>query len=94
MRITCPSCGGRKLKGERDEQTEVIEVRCLECDHEWLHDPWRCARCGEEMHAVRRPLLEKARGTQQSILGYNTVRLCPRCDPPEDRSVGWMSASE
>lgn len=92
MRITCPSCGGRKLKGERDEDTEVIHVVCLACGHAWTHDPWACPRCGEQMHAVRRPLLEKARGTQQSIIGYNTVRLCPRCDPPEDRSEGWLSA--
>ncbi len=45
------------------------------------------------MHAARRPLLEKARGTQQSIIGYRTVKLCPSCDEPEDRSEGWLSAS-
>lgn len=34
-----------------------------------------------------------ALGTQQSILGY-TPRLCLSCDPPEDRSDGWMSATD
>lgn len=28
------------------------------------------------MHVVCKPLLQKARGTQQSIIGFNTVKAC------------------
>ena len=45
------------------------------------------------MHPERKPLLQKARGTQQSIIGFRGEKVCPRCDPPEDRSPGWMSAT-
>jgi len=93
MRITCPSCGSGKLKGRRDEDTEVVHAVCQTCGHAWTHDPWACTRCGGRLHPERRPLLEKARGTQQSITGYRTVRVCPSCDPPEDRREGWMSAT-
>lgn len=94
MQVTCPSCGGRKLKGRRDDpRAEVVDVRCQECGHTWTHDPWACPRCRGRLHAERRPLLEKARGTQQSIIGYRTIRVCPSCDPPDDRSAGWMSAT-
>lgn len=33
--------------------------------------------------AVRMPLLQKARGTQQSIIGYRSAQKCPAC--------GWAS---
>ena len=45
------------------------------------------------MSDVRKPLLQKARGTQQSIIGYRTVKECPVCDRPQG-ATGWMSASE
>jgi hypothetical protein len=44
------------------------------------------------MEAVRKPLLQKARGTQQSIIGYTTAKTCPQCDR-EERREGWMSAT-
>lgn len=44
-------------------------------------------------HSERRPLLQKARGNQQSIIGYRIEKVCPVCDPPEDRGPGWMSAT-
>jgi predicted RNA-binding Zn-ribbon protein involved in translation (DUF1610 family) len=89
----CPNCGeAKRLQGARRD--EVVEIRCLACDHEWVHDPWGCPTCAGRMHPERRPLLQKARGTQQSIIGYRIEKVCPRCDPPEDRdSKGWMSAT-
>lgn len=94
MDISCPSCGGRKLKGRRDPPgAEVVQVHCQDCGHSWTHDPWACPSCGGQLHAERRPLLEKARGTQQSIIGYRTVRVCSACDPPPERGEGWMSAT-
>lgn len=94
MDISCPSCAGRKLKGRRDQpRAELVQVHCQDCGHAWTHDPWACPGCGGQLHAERRPLLEKARGTQQSIIGYRTVRVCPACDPPQQRGEGWMSAT-
>lgn len=76
----CPSCGERKqLRGKRDG--DVVHVTCQACKHQWTHDPWRCSRCGGSLEAVRRPLLQKARGTQQSIIGYSMLKHCPQCDP-------------
>lgn len=41
---------------------------------------------------VRKPLLQKARGTQQSIIGFRVAKECLQCDwePPED---GHLSAT-
>lgn len=99
--FTCPGCGeGKRLKGRREGadrrkgEEGVVHIRCLACEHEWVHDPWACPKCGERMHAERRELLQKARGTQQSIIGFRVDKVCARCDPPEDRSKpGWMSAT-
>lgn len=78
--FACPSCGARRnLEGRRDG--ELVHITCHECGTEWTHDPWACDSCGGRLEAVRRPLLQKARGTQQSIIGYNVIRVCPRCDP-------------
>jgi len=97
----CPECGETKnLKGRREtkshrerESDVAVHVHCQSCGHKWTHDPWVCPTCGGPMDAVREPLLQKARGTQQSIIGYRKVKRCPRCAPPEDRSAGWMSAT-
>jgi hypothetical protein len=91
MKLACPSCGSGKLRGRPDG--EVVHVTCKEGEHRWTHDPWACPTCGRQMYAARRPLLEKARGTQQSIVGYVTDKVCTHCDPPEDRLDGWMSAT-
>ncbi|MGB0872215.1 MAG: hypothetical protein ACPGWS_01600 [Solirubrobacterales bacterium] len=83
-KIECPSCGADKgLKGKREGNREgdVVNVTCGSCGHEFVHDPWECAKCGGRLDAVRRPLLQKARGTQQSIIGYNVLKVCPVCDP-------------
>lgn len=84
---------GRRERGARPGSEEVVRIRCLACEHEWAHDPWACPTCGDRMHPERKPLLQKARGTQQSIIGFRIEKVCPRCDPPEDRSAGWMSAT-
>lgn len=97
----CPQCGeAKRLKGRREnsdprkEDEVVVHIPCLECDHEWVHDPWACPTWGERMHPERRPLLHKARGTQQSIIGFRIEKVCHSCDPPEDRvTPGWMSAT-
>ncbi len=92
MKFACPECGETKrLRGERE--ADVVHISCQSCGHRWDHDTSACPNCGERMYAKRVPLLQKARGTQQSIIGFSTVKACPRCEPPEDRSPGWLSAT-
>jgi ribosomal protein L37E len=93
MKFECPNCGEtKKLRGQRDK--DLVHITCQTCGNQWTHDPWKCATCGGPLHERRKPLLQKARGTQQSIIGYNVVKECPRCDPPADQSTpGWMSAT-
>jgi hypothetical protein len=81
--IRCPRCNETKaLRGRRGN--DGIVVTCQSCGHEWLRDPDRCPTCGGDLHAFRVPLLQKARGTQQSVLGYNVQKRCLTCDgPPE-----------
>ncbi len=91
MTFTCPSCGAPKnLRGRRDG--ELVHITCGSCGHEWTHDPWARPTCGGRLEAVRKPLLQKARGTQQSIIGYRTAKACARCDR-EERREGWLSAT-
>lgn len=91
MRFECPGCGADKgLRGTRDG--DIVHVLCGGCGHAWDHDPWRCPTCGGRLEAVRKPLLQKARGTQQSIIGYRTAKECPRCDA-QARAEAWMSAT-
>ena len=82
--IACPECGEReRLRGEREG--EAITVRCEACDHVWRRDRDLCPGCGRRSVADRRePLIQKARGTQQSIIGYRIVHECWSC--------GWTSA--
>jgi len=81
--IRCPHCEETKaLRGRRGD--DGIVVTCQSCGHEWRRDPDRCPTCGDDLHAFRVPLLQKARGTQQSVLGYNVQKRCLACDgPPE-----------
>jgi len=77
--IACPSCGETSaLRGEQREG--VIWITCGECAHRWPRDPELCPSCGERAIADRRePLYQKARGTQQSIIGYRIVQECWSC---------------
>lgn len=92
--VACPECGEAdrsNLKPERRDKW--LQISCLTCGHEWDHNTELCPACGEaELAAVRMPLLQKARGTQQSIIGYRTARKCPACGwanegPPETSAV-------
>lgn len=79
MTIHCFACGERKrLKGERTESG--VRLRCEACGHEWERRPEVCDACGaDRVTVVRLPLIQKARGAQQSIIGYRTVRECLVC---------------
>jgi uncharacterized Zn finger protein len=91
MVIHCFQCGERKrLAGTRTPNG--VRLRCQACGHEWERHPGLCDACGaERVSVVRLPLIQKARGAQQSIIGYRTVRECAACGassgntkPPEN----------
>lgn len=84
--VECPECGETKaLKGERDGQ--IVTIVCQSCGHTWVRDPDVCPECGARRIVQRRmPLYQKARGTQQSIIGYSIARECQEC--------GWSSGGE
>jgi primosomal protein N' len=79
VELSCPECDeAERLSGERRDET--IWITCGACGHEWRRDRDLCPSCGERSVADRRePLFQKARGTQQSIIGYRIVQECFRC---------------
>lgn len=85
--ITCPACGeADDLRGETRDG--AIWIACGSCRTEWSRDPDRCEACGERTIADRRePLMQKARGTQQSIIGYRIVKECWACGWAEDSAT-------
>jgi RNA polymerase subunit RPABC4/transcription elongation factor Spt4 len=101
LEVVCPSCGEddrSRLKPKRESrrprhEDKRLQVTCRSCGHEWTHNTNLCPECREaELAPVRMPLLQKARGTQQSIIGYRTARKCPACGwtsegPPETNAV-------
>lgn len=82
IRIVCPSCGEsqrEQLKAERQGK-DAIFIACLTCGHVWQRHPDDCPSCGKRtLTSVRKPLIEKARGTQQSIIGYRIAKECAAC---------------
>lgn len=76
---TCPRCGEvERLRGAKDGSQ--IKITCESCDCEWIRDPDVCPTCGKRSMTDRRePLMQKARGTQQSIVGYRIVHECGSC---------------
>ena len=79
--LLCPQCGlDDHLSGERDG--EVIRITCAECEVSWDRDLQpKCPTCGnEDVRPVPKAIVQKARGTQLSIMGFETVYLCPGCD--------------
>ena len=83
IEIQCPKCGEREeLQGERREG--ALWITCESCKAEWLRDPDVCPQCRKRSVFDRRdPLIQNARGTQQSIIGYRILRECWAC--------GWRS---
>lgn len=77
--FVCPGCGeDQALRGEQREG--VIWVRGERCSHEWPRDRDICPKCGRRSMADQRePLFQKARGTQQSIIGYRILEECWIC---------------
>lgn len=77
--IACARCGEEeRLRGERRDET--IVVRCEACGNEWVRDREVCPGCGtRSLSDQREPLIQKARGTQQSIIGYRIVKECYSC---------------
>jgi uncharacterized Zn finger protein len=84
VKIECAKCGETKrLTGRREGRS--VFITCEACGHAWERHPDICPACGKRTISPRRmPLLQKARGTQQSIIGYWIAREC--------RSCGWASA--
>jgi transcription elongation factor Elf1 len=79
MKIACLACGEEKrLRGVRTDQG--IQVTCGACGRSWLRTPYTCPGCGAEtLTDTRVPILQKARGSQQSITGYRIVKECSAC---------------
>jgi hypothetical protein len=79
--LTCPRCGtDEQLVGERSG--EVIHITCDGCGLGWDRDiSPRCATCGrtDDVRTITEPVIEKARGTQLSIVGVTTTYLCETC---------------
>jgi Zn ribbon nucleic-acid-binding protein len=79
--VRCPSCGEQEeLHGRRSEGQ--ILLRCLRCGYDGPRAAVRrCQTCGGA-DVVERPkaLVERARGTQLSVVGYTTIGLCRVCD--------------
>jgi hypothetical protein len=79
--VRCPSCCEQEeLHGRRCEGQ--ILLRCLRCGYDGPRvAARRCRTCGGA-DVVERPkaLVERARGTQLSVVGYTTIGLCRVCD--------------
>lgn len=77
--LVCPECDEQDaLRGE--QRKGMIWIRCERCSHEWPRDRDVCPQCGERsISDQREPLFQKARGTQQSIIGYRIVQECWAC---------------
>lgn len=82
--IRCPKCGrDDELSGQREGETVV--VTCASCGNVWRRVPGRtCGECGGvDVQAVAYALVDKARGTQLSVLGLSHRLLCRECDADE-----------
>ena len=79
--IRCPACGeDERLSGERS--ADVITISCESCGATWERDPSAtCPRCGgKDLVSAPRSVVEKVRGDQITVVGYERVPLCRRCD--------------
>lgn len=94
IQIQCPQCGETdraRLRPKRER--ERIFITCETCDITWERHTDACPECGQRALVPKRmPLLQKARGTQQSIIGYYMAKECNSCGwsstgPPETSAV-------
>jgi predicted RNA-binding Zn-ribbon protein involved in translation (DUF1610 family) len=86
VEIKCPNCGeeDRSRMKPRREGGDRIVITCESCGTSWERNPDVCPRCGAGgLSPIRMPLYQKARGTQQSIIGFSIARECNEC--------GWQS---
>jgi hypothetical protein len=82
--LTCRTCGtDDHLRGEAEG--EQIRIHCDGCGATWFRNSTpRCDRCGsEDMLLEKRPVIDKSRGSQLSIVGYTDLVLCKTCDAEE-----------
>ena len=82
--IACPSC--EEKSNHRARRVDgTPRITCLSCGHEWTRSPYDCGKCGKQGALIpeRKPLYQKARGTQQSIIGFRIAKRCSNC--------GWVS---
>lgn len=82
--IACPSCGeAENLVGRRDDPAAtIIHITCGACANAWDRDTAkRCPRCGSsDLYGAPVAVIEKARGTQLSIVSTTPEYLCWTCD--------------
>jgi hypothetical protein len=79
--LHCPACGeDDDLRGETTD--EGIRIRCGSCGSSWLRDSIpTCATCGGSDIVMRpRTMTQFSRGTQLSVVGWQEVPVCVRCD--------------
>lgn len=85
LEVRCPNCGEddrSRMSAERIDG--VPHITCNSCGRQWTRDFYDCPSCGEKsLTPVRKPLYQKARGTQQSIIGFRIAKQCSSC--------GWVS---
>lgn len=82
--VRCPQCGeDEELSGRRTDGDIVLT--CHRCGHVGPRAAQRrCGTCGGS-DVVERPkaVVERARGTQLTVVGYSTIGLCRTCDEQE-----------
>jgi predicted RNA-binding Zn-ribbon protein involved in translation (DUF1610 family) len=82
--VRCPACGEEEdLSGRRENGG--ITLTCHSCGYVGPRTAQRiCPTCGGS-DVVDRPkaVVERARGTQLTVVGYTTIGLCRACDREE-----------
>jgi hypothetical protein len=89
--LSCPTCRtDEHLEGIRDG--DVIQITCRACGLTWERDPSpTCRECGtrDDIQTVSRPVIQKARGSQLSIVGMQVVHLCYPCFRIDEQERGY-----
>lgn len=86
--FTCPRCGEQEqLHGEPVEGDDAARrITCDVCQSSWIRDRHLCPTCASRnVYDEKRPIYQKARGVQQSIISTFTVQVCADC--------GWTNAA-